>query len=127
MPPLVPCPSCSRHLRADEGACPFCRAALPSDLDQTLVPMPQTERGARAVLAPAVLVGLLAATLDCNAAVAPKYGAPPVHPDPMPQTNVETVAPAYGAPPVTAPTAPPPSGGAAATPSAAPAPPPRKH
>jgi hypothetical protein len=26
---LVPCPSCDRHVRATERACPFCSAALP--------------------------------------------------------------------------------------------------
>lgn len=26
--PLAPCPSCHRHVRASEGACPFCAASL---------------------------------------------------------------------------------------------------
>ena len=28
-PQLCPCPSCARHIRVVETACPFCRAALP--------------------------------------------------------------------------------------------------
>jgi hypothetical protein len=30
--PLAPCPSCYRHVRTTESACPFCAAALPRDL-----------------------------------------------------------------------------------------------
>lgn len=26
--PLTPCPSCRRHVRAADGACPFCRSAI---------------------------------------------------------------------------------------------------
>ena len=36
--PLVPCPSCSRHVLAAERACPFCSAALPSDLASRAIP-----------------------------------------------------------------------------------------
>src|SRR4051812_11078561 len=36
--PLVPCPSCSRHVRALEAACPFCAAALPGDLGERAIP-----------------------------------------------------------------------------------------
>lgn len=28
--PLTPCPSCRRHVRAADGACPFCRSAIDS-------------------------------------------------------------------------------------------------
>jgi hypothetical protein len=28
---FAPCPSCRRHVRADETACPFCASALPAD------------------------------------------------------------------------------------------------
>ena len=31
--PLVPCPSCARHVRASETACPFCQAELPEGLE----------------------------------------------------------------------------------------------
>ena len=38
MSSLVPCPSCSRHVRAAETACPFCANALPSDMGARAVP-----------------------------------------------------------------------------------------
>lgn len=37
-PPLVPCPSCQRHVRIVEEACPFCTAALPDDLAARVAP-----------------------------------------------------------------------------------------
>ena len=30
--PLAPCPGCSRHVRVDDGACPFCGAAFAAAL-----------------------------------------------------------------------------------------------
>jgi hypothetical protein len=38
MNPLVPCPTCDRHVRASETACPFCDSALPTDLASRAVP-----------------------------------------------------------------------------------------
>lgn len=38
---LVPCPSCSRHVRTTEGACPFCSAALPTDLSSRAIGVPK--------------------------------------------------------------------------------------
>ena len=35
---LVPCPSCSRHVRSSEQACPFCRSALSANLAARAVP-----------------------------------------------------------------------------------------
>ena len=35
---LVPCPSCARHVRASERACPFCRSVLPSTLASKAIP-----------------------------------------------------------------------------------------
>jgi hypothetical protein len=35
---LVPCPSCARHVRASERACPFCRSMLPSTLASKAIP-----------------------------------------------------------------------------------------
>src|SRR5262249_46828351 len=29
--PLVPCPSCARHVLATESSCPFCSARIPED------------------------------------------------------------------------------------------------
>ena len=36
--PLVPCPSCQRHIVAVESVCPFCAAALPDSLAAAIVP-----------------------------------------------------------------------------------------
>jgi hypothetical protein len=36
--PLVPCPSCQRHVLAAEATCPFCAAILPSDLGGRVIP-----------------------------------------------------------------------------------------
>lgn len=38
MSALVPCTSCSRHVRAVETACPFCGGNLPADLASRAVP-----------------------------------------------------------------------------------------
>ena len=61
---LVPCSSCSRHVRADSTACPFCAAAL----NPTSGPM----QAARVAVA-------LAAALTASASLAACYGGPP-HP-----------------------------------------------
>jgi hypothetical protein len=48
---LAPCPSCSRHVRVSDSACPFCSATLPADLaGQGASPLP-SERLGRAALA----------------------------------------------------------------------------
>lgn len=36
--PLVPCPSCARHVLATETRCPFCASALPDDLEDRVIP-----------------------------------------------------------------------------------------
>lgn len=38
MKALVPCPSCGRHVRVSEEACPFCASVLPTDLAARAVP-----------------------------------------------------------------------------------------
>jgi hypothetical protein len=84
---LVPCPGCSRHVRADEGACPFCEAALPQSLGAGPAPIPPPgglsrfelfrygTRGAKA-LAGAVVGTSMLATASCgnDQSVAPAYG-----------------------------------------------------
>ena len=47
MKSLVPCPSCQRHVRASEHACPFCQAALPAALADGAIPA-ATQRMKRA-------------------------------------------------------------------------------
>lgn len=38
MTPLVPCPSCARHVRSNEASCPFCEGALPAGLGARAIP-----------------------------------------------------------------------------------------
>jgi hypothetical protein len=86
--PLVPCPSCRRHLRADETSCPFCRSA----------------RGLAA--------GLTALALSACPPPQPQlpqpYGAPPAPTTTTPQSTTtatvtsrtpDSMGEVYGAPP----------------------------
>lgn len=34
---LVPCPSCTRHVKTTEASCPFCASALPASLASAVV------------------------------------------------------------------------------------------
>lgn len=63
MPPLVPCPSCQRHLRIDHTACPFCAATLPDDLAKKVVPAARSrlDRFATITFATALSVAAAAA------------------------------------------------------------------
>lgn len=47
--PLVPCPSCSRHVRAAEAKCPFCAAALPTSAGARVLPGPKVRLSRAAV------------------------------------------------------------------------------
>ncbi|HLK38388.1 MAG TPA: hypothetical protein VKU41_16610 [Polyangiaceae bacterium] len=49
-PPLAACPSCSRHVRLSETACPFCKAGLPSAFRERPAPSPPVRRLGRAAL-----------------------------------------------------------------------------
>jgi len=70
---LLPCPSCSRHVRAFEDACPFCAAALVAPVSG---PAPRTpaQRLSRAALF--ALGASAAAVAACSGSVTPLYGAP---------------------------------------------------
>ncbi len=107
MSALVPCPACSRHVRAAEVACPFCEAALPNDLAERAVPAAtrRLERLAAFTFAASVAVGA-AALAGCDAgdstggqesnigAIAPMYGAPPdIEPEPPPPEEDAGCAP----------------------------------
>lgn len=59
---LVPCPSCQRHVRATEAACPFCASALPSGLEKTAIPS-ATRRMSRAA---AFVFGASIAVTGCG-------------------------------------------------------------
>lgn len=49
-PPLAACPSCSRHVRLSEKACPFCRVDLPSAFREQAAPQSPARRLNRAAL-----------------------------------------------------------------------------
>jgi hypothetical protein len=87
---LVPCPSCSRHVRPAEASCPFCLAAwpeAPSALPALAPPPPGLDRagiaryGSRATkaLVGAAIVGAAALAGACSEEVGiyPPYGASP--------------------------------------------------
>src|SRR4051812_38400204 len=69
--PLVPCPSCQRHVLATEAACPFCASLLPSDLGSRAVPG-ATQRLGRAA---AFVFGASLAVTACASSVSSGSGA----------------------------------------------------
>jgi hypothetical protein len=74
--PLIPCPSCDRHVFADASACPFCTARLESREGPpraTASPGPRRLGRAALLAAGAALVGAAA----CDSSIAPPYGIPP--------------------------------------------------
>ena len=99
MAQLLPCPGCARHVRAGDGSCPFCGAALEACEVATVTPPQFTGRaqmfGFRATVG-AVAVAAALGTTACGAA-GPVYGAPPA--DAGPEADGGGPAPLYGAPP----------------------------
>jgi hypothetical protein len=95
---LVTCPSCSRHVRASEGTCPFCSTAVPDAVRAILPRRPPTERMSRAALY-AFGVGSVAVAAACGST----SSGPPVgetdaaHDSPAAQP-LYGGGPAYGAP-----------------------------
>ncbi len=61
--PLVPCPSCQRHVRAGEGRCPFCQSAMPENVALRPEPPPRLSRAA------AFVFGASLAVAGCEAEV----------------------------------------------------------
>jgi hypothetical protein len=47
---LLPCPSCARHVRASEEACPFCAGELPASRTSQPLPRSPATRLSRAAL-----------------------------------------------------------------------------
>lgn len=47
---LTPCPSCQRHVRVSEEACPFCATSLPASVKARPAPQLPTQRLGRAAL-----------------------------------------------------------------------------
>jgi hypothetical protein len=88
-PHLVACPSCARHLRVNEAACPFCGAVLPDSVRESAPPQPPAVRLTRAALF-AFGTGTLALAPGCSSSspspdaglvYAPPYGIAPPFPD----------------------------------------------
>ena len=67
MNPLVPCPSCDRHVRASEIACPFCHSALPNDLASRAVPAANRRLNRAAAFTFAATVAIASASVSTAA------------------------------------------------------------
>jgi hypothetical protein len=67
---LVPCSSCSRHLRAEATACPFCGAVHLPEVVRARVPAARLSRAALFAFGSSVLLS------GCGGGVTPAYGAP---------------------------------------------------
>jgi hypothetical protein len=85
---LRACPSCARHARVSETACPFCGAAFDQAFRSTPEPQGPRVRLARAALVAfgALGAGSLAATTACSSSTSapePAYGGTPVMTEPV--------------------------------------------
>ena len=72
---LLPCPSCARHVRRTESACPFCRGAL-AFADAPLPRLPEVRLGRAATFAFGAAVATSVAA--CSGSAVPAYGAPAI-------------------------------------------------
>ncbi len=72
---LLPCPSCARHVRRTETACPFCACAVSFAL-APLPKLPEVRLGRAATFAFGAAVATSVAA--CTGSAVPAYGAPPV-------------------------------------------------
>lgn len=63
---LVPCPGCSRHVRAREAACPFCRAALSDVVRASSPPRRVVARFSRAGMIAAGATAVAIAATGCG-------------------------------------------------------------
>ena len=70
--PLVPCPSCARHVRAHEAVCPFCASTLPADLAERAAPPWPRRRLNRAAV---FVFGATLSTAACSGNVVQGVGA----------------------------------------------------
>jgi hypothetical protein len=101
---LVACPSCSRHVRVSESACPFCGGGLPASLRDAPAPRAPRTRLTRAALF-AFGTGGMALTPACSSSsssgqqppvVDAAYGGPPI------DASEESAMALYGGPPMDA-------------------------
>jgi hypothetical protein len=72
---LRPCPGCARHVRVDEGGCPFCSEALTDEFRAGARPQGPGARLSRAALF-AFGTGTLALANACSSSSTPPYGVP---------------------------------------------------
>ncbi|MFO0640045.1 MAG: hypothetical protein U0183_12585 [Polyangiaceae bacterium] len=101
---LAPCAHCSRHVRAEDETCPFCRASLePRAVERPRGPAPSLSR---AMLVFGASVALAAGSEACGEphTVVSLYGAPPSFEDAAPPTAPDMSA---TAPPASASASPP--------------------
>lgn len=117
--PLVPCPACSRHVRAADAACPFCAAPVERAGEPTN-PAAGGAVGAVGTRAQLFLGALTVAAIATASAVGcspPPHAVGPVYGSPAPRYEPEADAAAPG--PDAAPAAPPvaPAGAYGAPPS----------
>jgi len=78
MSTFVLCQGCSRHVKSEETACPFCQTALPSRRCAGRCFGPPEARLGRAAL---VVAGAALLGVACQSAVAvPAYGGPGITP-----------------------------------------------
>jgi hypothetical protein len=99
---LVACPSCARHVRVSEQACPFCAASLSDALRASPVPQPPGTRLTRAALV-AFGTGALAVASGCSDGstnVVQFYGAPPIEATDGGDAGAQQGEPAYGGAPI---------------------------
>lgn len=79
---LLPCPSCARHVRASETACPFCEAVL-ADTSPVSMSASAARLGRAAIFVAGTALVATAAT-GCGPKKNPNhqkpYGAPPADP-----------------------------------------------
>ena len=95
---LVPCPSCARHVRVSEAACPFCRGALDESLRAQPAPQAAPARLSRAALYALGAAGTVTLAAACSQSV---YGAPVTPDDAGPRdAGPPMVDAAYGGPPI---------------------------
>ena len=97
---LVPCPSCSRHVRSSESACPFCASALAPSAGPA--PRSPGQRLSRAALF--ALGASAAAVAACAGSTTPLYGAPAGDSGALDGTpdGEQQTQPPYGIPPMDA-------------------------
>jgi hypothetical protein len=93
---LLACPSCSRHVRATESACPFCAGSIPASFRDLPAPRPPGRRLSRAALYAIGATSLGLATA-CSGSVSNIGDASPDGSGEEAGQPLYGAAPAYGA------------------------------